>query len=94
MEALIETDFQGGGADERETRAMTQAAGAQIHDQGHECRRNVFNKARLTDQAWEFRAPGSQNLIQIVGFEVSIMRLMIGNQYGHDLTDRHVASGR
>jgi hypothetical protein len=37
-------------------------------DQGHECRR-MYSKREVTDQAWEFE-PGSQNLIQIVGFEV------------------------
>ncbi len=42
---------------------------------------------RVTDSTWKLGAPEFQHMMEIVGFEISVMGLMKGNQNGHDLAD-------
>jgi len=92
VDTLVEANVQRGRVDEGNPGAVTQAAGSQIHEQRHERRRDVLDKTRVADQTGKFRAPGFQDLIHIVGFEVPVMGLMKGNQNGHNLADRQGTS--
>lgn len=86
MDGLVETDSQRGRSDERDARAVTQATGAQIHNQWHECGGDVLEKTRVTDQSGKLGSSALQHLLTVVGFEVAVVGLVKGNQDGHNLT--------
>lgn len=88
VDALVETNINGGGVDEGDARAIAQTAGAQVDQQRDQDRGDVLDKAGVANQTGELAAPVLQHVFTVVGFEVPIVRLMKGYQDGHDLTHR------
>jgi len=86
VDALVETDIQRGRVDERDSCAVTQSVRAQVHDQQNRHGGNILQKAGAADQPWKLGPPGLQHLFAAAGFEVPVVRLVKGNQNGHDLT--------
>jgi hypothetical protein len=80
VNALVETHIHRSRVDERETTPLAQATGLQIHEQRDQGRGVVLDKASITYQSKKLGPPGFQDLLTIVGFEISVMGLVKGNQ--------------
>jgi hypothetical protein len=59
---------------------------AQVSQEWQQHRGSEFDKAVIANQAGKLGMPVFHDLLQIVGFEVAVMRLMEGNQNGHTCT--------
>jgi hypothetical protein len=82
---LGETDFQGSRINEGNAAAVTQAELLELSTQWNQSRRDKLDKAVVADQARELQAPMLQDLLTVVGFDVSVMGLVKSNQDRHDL---------
>lgn len=59
----------------------------EVGAQGQQSGRDEFDKARIANQAGEFRAEVNQDIVAVVSLEsCTILRLMKMDQQGHDFT--------
>ena len=86
MDAMVITHYQGSGVDEGDP--MTASVQAlQVSTQWPENRRHQDPKSFVADQFRELTSQVLTDVICVIGFEVSIVRLMKMNQDRHHLAD-------
>src|SRR5262245_16018120 len=91
MNPMIITNKQGGGVDEG--KSMTASIEAlQIGTQGSQHGRHQDYKPLITHQFRKLASQVLANMFRVIGFEVSILRLMKVNNDRHDLTHTQLAT--
>lgn len=96
-DAVRVADGQRRGVQERDTGTCSQTR-PQVGAQGQPGRRDELHKARITDQTRKLSPPVDEDVVNVEGLEISVMRLVEPDQDGHDLAQaqasRSVAPGQ
>jgi len=80
-------NFQASGVNETDAGTTAKTA-LQVAAQWKQTRGRPLNKSVVAHEGWECLFPILTDLMNVVGFEVSIVALMEANQDGHDFAQR------
>lgn len=86
----IVADFEAGGIYETDACASAKTV-FQVGTQEEQSRGYPFDKASITDQTRKGFAPVCLDFLGVLGFEVTVVRLMEGNQNRHDFAECQAA---